>query len=61
MKRSLLLAALLLAAPLAGGVHAKERRVDGMPLLQLPTIDGKTLATWELRGSRVLYVEFASW
>ena len=34
---------------------------EPLPELELPTIDGGTLALADLRGKRVLLIEFASW
>ncbi len=49
---------LLLAAPSA----VAEEEPSLLPLLRLPTIDGtQTIATWELRGQKLLLIEFASW
>ena len=40
---------------------AEEARLDRLPFLDLPRIKGERLATGDLRGSKVLLVEFASW
>ena len=50
---SLTLPALVYASPQEGEMH---------PNVRLPTIDGKrTIALSELRGQKVLLIEFASW
>ena len=34
---------------------------EPLPELKLPTIDGGTLSLSELRGKRIVLIEFASW
>jgi hypothetical protein len=58
--RALALAPLLLLLATPGATAEEEPSL--LPLLRLPTIDGtQTIGTWELRGQKLLRIEFASW
>lgn len=58
-----ILALSLFAAPLPAQSSSAGRAVgQRFPDIELPTIDGsRSLRLSELRGSRVLLIEFASW
>ncbi|MEM7306404.1 MAG: hypothetical protein AAF682_07035 [Planctomycetota bacterium] len=57
--------AALCAAVLAGSGSAQLGNPwaigEPLPDLRLPTIDGDTLALSDLRGKKVILIEFASW
>ncbi|MHC5009789.1 MAG: hypothetical protein ACYTG6_02435 [Planctomycetota bacterium] len=44
------------------GAAEEDADLEFLPDLRLPTIDGtQTVSTWELRGRKVLLIQFASW
>ena len=55
-----LLAGLVSLVLLSTDAHSEERAPFLDPL-QLPTLDGKTVATWKIEGKKLLLIEFASW
>jgi len=64
MVRTLALAALLLLLAPGGPLLAGERWEPGsvLPDIELPTIEGdRTMRLTDLRGQRVLLLQFASW
>ena len=60
--RTLSLLAVLLTCSAAAAQNTPYRVGEPLPELRLPTIDGqRTIDLAELRGKRLLLIEFASW
>ena len=60
--RALALSAALLTCSAAAAQDLPYRVGEPLPELRLPTIDGRrTIDLTQLRGKRMLLIEFASW